>query len=359
MKKAQKRLRKKLTWIIVMIFFMVFILVTNSCFTYTDAIKNDASIVEMGDVNIGGIEQWVLIRGEDRENPVIVFLHGGPGSPETAFLRKYNSELEKHFTMVYWDQRGAGKSYDKKIPQETMNLDQFLSDTHELIVYVKKKLNKEKVHLMGHSWGSVLGLLTSAQHPELVDTYIGIGQVVNTERGEKLSFDYTMREAKKDNNQKAIDQLNSVGPPVKGEYENNGIWTQRKWLLHYGGERYGKTGVMDAIFDLWFSDEYNFFDVIKFTKSSGFAYRLRRDEKKIDFFKQVQYVEVPVYFISGKYDYNTPKELVKEYSEILQAPKVGYYEFEQSSHSPIFEEPEKFNELIIKLLTHPNNNSKL
>jgi len=350
MKKIFKKVLKVFKWVIATIIILIAIFFTSDYFTSTDSIDSKSGIVEMGTVKIGGIDQWVLIRGENRENPIIIFLHGGPGASETAFLRKYNSELEKHFTIVFWDQRGTAKSYDETIPQKTMNLNQFLSDTHELILYTRNKLNKKKVTLMGHSWGTILGLLTAKKYPELVDNYIGIGQVVNTVKGEEISFQYALDQAKKANNQEAINELESIGPPENGMYKKGGFWKQRKWLLEYGGERYGKTGVIDAVFDILLSDEYNFFDLIDFTKSSGFSYKLRREEKKIDFFEQIKSVEVPVYFISGKYDYNTPKTLVKEYSEKLKAPIVKYYEFEKSSHSPIFEEPKKFNQLIAGLL---------
>ncbi len=343
---SKKRLKGYLK---ILIFLPVLFLLTD-CITYTKQIKAPNGISEMKSIPIGGIDQWVMYRGYDVTNPIILFLHGGPGASETAFLRKHNRVLEEHFTMVYWDQRGAAKSYDKNIPQETMTITQFLSDLEELIEHVREKFGKEKVILMGHSWGTVLGLLTVKNNPELVDAYIGIGQVVNSKKGEEISYNYTLDKALELEDKKAIAELNELGRPVNGEYKDpEGIWKQRKWLRKFGGERYGKKGIFDLILQIWFSTEYNFFDVIDYTKSGGFAYRLRNEEKEIDFFTQIKEVSVPCFFISGKYDYNTPKELVKEYSEKLTGPEIRYYEFEQSAHSPIFEEADRFNELIIAL----------
>src|SRR3989339_947877 len=129
--------------------------------TDSSGITIPGSISSIEKVTLGGVEQYIIVRGEDSSKPVMLFLHGGPGSPEFAFINKTNPDLENDFVMVYWEQRGAGKSYSKEIPVESMNLDQFISDTKELSEYLAKRFNQEKIYIMGHSWGSFLGILTA------------------------------------------------------------------------------------------------------------------------------------------------------------------------------------------------------
>lgn len=144
------------------------------------------SIASLEKVYIGGVKQWILIRGRSVNNPVLLFLHGGPGSAEWPLVRDYNRSLEDHFIHVYWEQRGAGKSYSKNIGN--MHIDQFISDTRELLQYLQKRVNREKVFLIGHSWGSLLGILTAEKYPELFHAYIGVGQFVSAKEQEEISY---------------------------------------------------------------------------------------------------------------------------------------------------------------------------
>ena len=121
----------------------------------------DGSISVVEKIMIGGQEQYFFIRGANSTKPVMLFLHGGPGSPEISFMKNYNKDIENDFIMVYWEQRGAGKSYSEDIPLESMNLEQLISDTREMSEYLAKRFNQEKIYLMGHSWGSLLGILTA------------------------------------------------------------------------------------------------------------------------------------------------------------------------------------------------------
>jgi pimeloyl-ACP methyl ester carboxylesterase len=143
------------------------------------------SIALLEKKKIGGVDQWLLIRGKSIDNPILLFLHGGPGSAEWPLVRRYNSDLENHFIIAYWEQRGAGKSFRKGIPG--LNVAQFISDTREIIEYLKMKFAKNKVFMIGHSWGSLIGILTAQKLPELFSAYIGIGQFVNEKANEEIS----------------------------------------------------------------------------------------------------------------------------------------------------------------------------
>ena len=316
------------------------------------------SIASLEKVQLGGLDQWIIIRSHDITNPILLFLHGGPGSVEGPLAYKFESELEKYFVFVNWDQRGAGKSYSKKIPKESMNIEQFISDTVELINILRSKFNQKKIFIVGHSWGSILGLSIVQRYPELFYAYIGIGQVVNIRENEKISYQFVYEEAKKIGNKKALKQLEKI-QPYTGENIKS-LKIQRKWLAKFGGFMHGEKSMWPLIKIGLFSPEYSIKDMFKFYKGINFSTeKLWVDMFKINFFNQVPEIKVPVYFCVGKYDYNTPFELVERYYEQLQVPKKKLIWFEKSAHNPNFEEPQKFDELLInQVLTETYKNKK-
>ncbi|MVB11992.1 alpha/beta hydrolase fold protein [Caprobacter fermentans] len=137
-------------------------------------------------IEINGSKQCMFLQSENTENPVLLYIHGGPGAPEIAFAEKYPTGLEKLFTVCWWEQRGSGISYNRKITPKEMTLEQMVSDTIEVTNYLRNRFGKEKIYIMGHSWGSLLGAITVKQQPEFFHAYIGIGQVVQQDRSERL-----------------------------------------------------------------------------------------------------------------------------------------------------------------------------
>lgn len=328
-----------------------------SC-TSTKKINTANGISEIQYLDINDSKQYVLIRGKDIHNPVLLFLHGGPGASATALLRKYNSELEDHFTVVYWDQRNSGKSFDRKTPKQDITVSNYIQDLEYLTKYLKNKFKVDKIFLVGHSWGSRLGMYAIQKYPEHYKGFVGVGQELAAYEGESISYQYTLQKAKEVNNRKAIKELEESGPPRSGDYTNmykNGFWglvKQKDWLLKLGGERYGKTTYTDWIFSIWGSREYSFFDLIKYGRSSGFcAGNIIYDPQfnNFNFFKDIPEVKIPVFFMSGVYDYNTPWELVEKYAQHVKAPQKAFIKFEKSGHSPVFEEPAKFNQELIRV----------
>ncbi|MHA2288723.1 MAG: alpha/beta fold hydrolase [Promethearchaeota archaeon] len=316
------------------------------------------SISEIHYLIINNTKQYVLIRGENVKNPILLFLHGGPGASETAMLRKYNNVLEKYFTVVYWDQRNAGKSYKKNFPKEEIKVQKYIQDVDALVSYLKDKFRVKKIFLVGHSWGSRLGMYAIQEHPENYSAYVGVAQELSSYEGELISYRYTLDKAKELNNFKAIRELEEMGEPQSGDYSKmykNGIkdfWKQKNWLIKLGGDYSSKSIYMKWMLAIWFSREYSFLDLIKFRKSISFsADNIFHDQdyNNFDFFKQFPEVKVPVFFISGMYDYINPWTLVEKYSTSLKAPHKEFIKFEESGHNPLFEEPEKFNEEIMRI----------
>lgn len=310
------------------------------------------SIARIEKMELGGIDQYVMIRGKNKDNPILLFLHGGPGLSHIPFARKFQKELEENFIVVNWDQRGAGLSYSKKISEETMNVEQFISDTYKLITTVMKKFKKEKIYLAGHSWGSYLGVLMVERYPELFHAYIGISQVTNVTRASKLEYLYILDLAQKDNNEKAIRELQTIDePPYK---DINKFKTMRKWFNYYEGDNeinLTKIILKGILFDC----EYRFFDIIKYLKGLNFSQKNITDEVYNDLFKELTSVEIPIYFCVGRHDYITPLKLVESYMESLSAPVKKLYIFEKSAHCPHLQESEKLNTVMNLIRKEINN----
>lgn len=342
------RLLKKITKYII-VTLIVFLLLILFFPSRTPKIEGEKSIASIEKVELGGLDQSILIRGKDVSNPIMLFLHGGPGYPQISFARKYQEKLEESFIVVNWDQRGSGKSYSNNIPKDSMNRSQFIKDTKELIDYLCKKFQKEKLYLVGHSWGSELGMYVIDEYPEKVAAFISIGQVVNGTENEVISYDYVLEMAQKENNKKALDDLMRIGrPPYKNPVSDT--LTQRKWLSKYEGDERKINTLRDIIWGSIFSPEYTGIDGIKLALGSKFtADTMWGQNLDLDFIRDIPEVKVPIYFCVGRYDYNTPFVLTEEYYNEIIAPYKELIWFEESAHFPHFEEPEKFTELTIRI----------
>ncbi len=322
------------------------------------------SVASLEKIKLGGVDQWILLRGHDISKPVVLYLHGGPGSALMPLRRYCTGDLERDCVMVVWDQRGAGKSFSKKIPRESMTISRFVSDTHELTGYLKKRFNKKKIFLIGSSWGSSLGLRVIHRYPGDYHSFVGVGQMVNDKENERLSWEYAYRQAKRYNIAEAIKELEEVGPPVEGFYKTDheggrftakGLWQQRKWLKRFGGvfhlhsedyktnqRQYKKIMRRITAINI-FSKEWTLVDVIRELKGHQFSIEAMWPEmRSTDFFREVPRVGIPVYFFTGRYDYNVPFELLERYYQKLQAPYKEIVWFEKSAHMPMVEERERF-----------------
>lgn len=339
-----------------------------------DGKRLPGSVSEIIKIKLGGVDQWILLRGQDTAKPVVLYLHGGPGGALMPLVRHYTGELERHAIMAVWDQRGAGKSYSKRIPPESMKIEQYLSDADELVCYLKKRFKKEKIHLIGHSWGSILGMKLIARHPGDFYSYVGIGQVVNNQyANERISWEYAYSQAKKYNNAQAIQELEEIGPPFEGFYKTDfeggkftarGLWRQRKWLgnfggiLHFDSDDYEtnikklKKTMRKSMRTTLCSGEWTLADVMRARRGKNFSIEhVWPEVLKVDLIRDVPRVEVPVYFFTGRSDYNTPFELVERYHKTLQAPHQEIVWFEKSGHMLIIEEPEKFTAEMMRVIS--------
>lgn len=345
-----------------MIYFVIVLLILGILYLapgYTSQIKDQrgrsvqGSIASLEKVKLGGKEQWILIRGVDVTKPVILFLHGGPGTADMSLLRRQTAELEKYFVVVSWDQRGAGKSFAAINPEPSMKISQFVSDAHELTQMLCQRFKQEKIFLVGHSWGSVLGILTVQKYPDLFHAYVGIGQIANMKENERLSYEWTLGQAKNANDQQTVKKLVELGnPPYSGNWQKK-FMTQRRFLGKYGGEVYGNSkGAFPVVIgSLIRSTEYNLRDKVNFFRGIFASVRLVWPElMTINLAEQAPVLKVPVCFVLGRHDHEAPSTLAENYFKILKAPRKELIWFENSAHLPHVEENQKFNALLIEQL---------
>jgi proline iminopeptidase len=334
---------------------LVLVMFSPACATHTAPFRDGRGVAVPGSVAmmtnavIGGVSQRLWFRGLDAANPAVVLLHGGPGTSEAALFRHFNSELEQSFLMVYWEQRGAGRSYRSSIPPDSMTIDQFVRDLDDLVELVRAQFHKRQVVLLGHSWGSAIGLLYAARHPEKVAAYIGVGQVADMPEGERLSYEFALREARRRGHRAATTALEDVGPPP---HDVRAMLTSRKWVERFGGSFHGDLSTRGLIWAALRTDEANLIDLIRFGQGNRFSLKhLWEEFRALDLDDQFTTFDTPIVFMLGRHDWQVPSELAARYFERIRAPAKRLVWFEQSAHNPPFEEPERFSRAVVDKLT--------
>ncbi len=296
-------------------------------------------------VQIGGIDQWVKIRGHDLNNPILLFLHGGPGTPELPISHLFDTKLEHHFTLVHWDQRASGKTRRSGFSESDLTVEQFVDDTISLTNYLRNRFDKDKIYLLGHSWGTMLGVEVVRRHPELFHAYVGMGQVVSLTDSEILSLDYVRIRAAEDHNEEALSELEGLEPPYAENPEQLGI--QRGWLYHYGGG-YRNTSPAELMRTYLTSPDYSLLDIFSFVGGvTTLAPYMWPEMVSYDFRKNASQLDLPVYFFAGRYDYNTPSSLARQYFDIVKAPSKEFIWFEESAHFMNISDPDFYQETLI------------
>jgi proline iminopeptidase len=304
------------------------------------------SVASMEMLPVGGIDQSIWFRASDTRHPALVILHGGPGASEGALFRHFNAELERHFLVVYWEQRGAGRSYHSGVTPQSMTISQMLSDLDEIVDRVRARFGKDKVVLLGHSWGSVLGTLYASEHPEKTAAYVGAAQISNTAQQRRVSYEFALAEATRRGQVDAIDDLRSIGPAPRSvdDLLRLGRWTER-----FGGAFHGNLSSGKLIWTALGTDEANLVDLVKFGRGNAFSLKnLEGEISRLDLSGQTVEFKTPIFFLLGRHDWHVPAVLAAEYFDRIQAPCKRLVWFEQSAHNLPFEEPEKFNQVMIQ-----------
>lgn len=312
----------------------------------TPPIGTPGGIASIEQVDLNGYPQWILLRGQDTSKPVLLFLHGGPGSAAMWHAHHTMKLLEEHFVCVSWDQRGAGKSFAPGPDPRTMTITQFVDDAIALIESLRARFRQEKVFLVGHSWGSVLSMKVAAARPDLLHALVGMGQVVDMQRGEEISYRFVLDRAREGGNVKAVRALEKIGPPP---YADGDVFVQRRWLSHYRGDLH-ELDMLDFLSIGLDAPEYTLGDVVRFFRGAKRSNALVWSElMKVSFLREIPALAVPVSFFAGRHDRTAPPELVVELCEVLEAPAKEIVWFEDSAHMPNIEEPEKFQRELIAI----------
>ena len=294
---------------------------------------------------IGGVKQWVYVRGQDKNNPLLLFVHGGPASPMAPVAWLFQRPLEEYFTVVHYDQRAAGKTYaanDTTGLGGTIRIAQYVQDALDLTDFIRKKYGKQKVILVGHSWGTVVGLQAALKRPDLFYAYVGMGQVISTQENERLSFAYGLEQAIKQKNEPAVRELRSIAPyPGEQPITRERIIIARKWPQYYGGlSAYRSTS--GYYFNApRLSPAYTPADVAAIDQGSLFTLgRILPQFLQVDF-SAVKSFPIPVFMFMGRHDYTTPSAPTDRWLQQVKAPlKKGVW-FENSAQLIPWEEPGK------------------
>jgi proline iminopeptidase len=312
------------------------------------AIKSLSGIASLEKIRLGGVDQWIQIRGQDRSKPILLFLHSGPGFPQMPFSH-VNAALEREFVVVHWDQRGAGKSYSSSIPESSMTIEQFISDTHELAELLLKRFGRSKLILVAHSWGSIIGALTVTKYPELFEAYVGISQAANAPESERIMYRFALETATRQGNEKAATELKRIGLPP---YESFADYrTMKGWVHHFRDAGYSEVSPWQFARWALASPAYSWGDLFRLVLGMRFSFSHLWQEAfyRTDLFKQAPKLDVPVYFFLGRHDRTVTASaaLAERYFGSLEAPKGKHLIwFENSGHWPQLEEPEKFREVL-------------
>lgn len=300
-------------------------------------------VQETFEATLGGARQVFNVRGADRHNPILLFVHGGPGAVEMPVAWAFQRPWEDFFTVVQWDQRGAGRSFplnDTKAIAPTLSLERYRDDTIELIELLRRKYGQRKIFLLGHSWGSAVGLAVAVKRPDLLYAYIGMGQMIDFRGNERVGYDWTLAQARKEGNAQAIHELEALQPyPGGGPLDIDKMSTERKWSIHYGALAAGR---QDA--DFYFhaprlSPEYTAADRKAWDDGSAFTISTIWPKLADVSFEDVNRIGVPVVLFLGRHDYTCPWPIADAWIQRLSAPKKQTVWFDNSAHLPMIEEP--------------------
>ena len=303
-------------------------------------------IEELRKVRIGGIDQWLSVRGRDRRNPILLVLHGGPASPFLPIAYTYQSSWEDYFTVVQWDQRGTGKTYASNSEAQMapgMTIEGMADDAAQVVQYLRRHYGKQKIFLLGHSWGTVLGTMLAQRHPEWFHAYIGVGQVVNVRRNEALGYDFALQQARAHGNAEAIKALEGIAPyPGDAPMTIGRIAVRSKWETYYGGLAFGRDSfAFDADAET-LSPDYSQRDLDAIGKGSLFTlHRLLQPLMDVDFDHTTQFA-CPVLLFVGAHDQTTSHVLAEQWFDRLQAPSKHLVVFADSAHMVMQEQPGRF-----------------
>ena len=314
--------------------------------------KEPNSLSEKFVMDINGAPNGFFINSRDTNNPVLLFVSSGPGTDDYVFTDKYKDMyIEDEFTVVYWDYRYMGIAYDKDIDVDSINIDNLLDDTYAVTEYLKERFSKEKIYIMGFSGGTKIALMEVQRHPENYYAYIGMAQcVTDSEENDTLMYSFMKEVFEKRGDNKNLEKLEDAVVHLDGGNIKCKDWYVYVNLLHEagGGTIYNKTEFEGIVWPIITCGCYTLKEKINYITAMK-TYRrtpLYEQLDDFDYRKSITQIGIPVFFISGEYDYNCPWELVQEYCDVIDAPQKGFYKITGAAHSPLWENPGETHEAM-------------
>jgi len=299
-------------------------------------------IDEQKEISIGGTKQWITVRGRDRDNPILLFLHGGPAAPEMPTSWTFQNPWEDYFTVVQWDQRGSGKTYNANDPKKiapTLTLDRMEKDTEELVQYLRAKYHKQKIFVVGHSWGSLLGITLAHNHPEWLYAYVGMGQMIDTPASERDSYEAALAGARAAHDQTAIKQLESIAPYPGGSLVLDKINIERTWSVKYSGLSWNRDSYAYYYRATELSPDYTDADLDAIDKGSLLSLtHLLPAFGAFDYSKVTDF-KCPIIIFNGRHDETVSERVTADWFAHVRAPVKKLIWFENSAHMMQIEEP--------------------
>ncbi len=315
------------------------------------------SISEKTWVSINGTEQGMFIRGRDARKPVLLFLHGGPGMPEYFMFDKYETGLEDHFVVCYWEQRGAGLSYHPGEAAQDITVEQLVRDTASVAQYLRERFGRQKVYLMGHSWGSFIGIQSAASNPELYEAYIGVSQISDQARSEMLAYDYLLDQYSRIGNSGRVAELQQFdvhsSEAALDSFSTSALRDTAMHELGVGSTRTMNSVITGIFLPVMECAAYTLGEKVNIWRAKSFLNSqtdLHRQMMETDLSETARHFTIPVYFMAGLHDYTVNYDLQRQYFDAVDAPRRGFYSFENSAHSPLFEEPQRFLDAIEQIV---------
>lgn len=294
---------------------------------------------------IGGVDQYFSIKSCNIQNPIVLYLHGGPADACIPLMTRYNGSLKKNFTVVTLEQRGAGLSYYGFSKDENLSIQTFVDDIHEFTLYLLNRFGKEKLYLVGHSWGSVLGIKFIQAYPDLVEKYVGCGQVINMKKIVEYQSSFIKQNCTK---KSVLNKLNSIDISLTSDSWLNDLLFITKQVVKMGGSLYEKNNQNSLVLPFLTSKEYTIKNLINRQKGSLQGIEYFWQELMTVNFENITSFDVPIVFIEGKHDFHVCSEIAFEYYEKITSPKELYW-FESSGHFPQWEQPEQFADIMKKI----------
>ena len=305
--------------------------------SFTMPIFAQESIADLFDLNVNGDAQYLLVRGVDRKQPVMLFVHGGPGMPAMFLAHDFQRDLEKEFVVVHWDQRASGKSFKDTADQVQLSISLLLSDMDVVVDYLRGSLGADKLWIVGHSHGSYLGVLYARRHPEKVCAFVGTGQVAEESGSGR---------ARALQEQFLRSRLLDLDLDPDAVIDDSNL---EEFLFLAGSELYGETSFSPLLLSGLMAPEYSLFDALNIASGSSFSSQSMIYDVPRDLTASEWQFDVPVAVIMGRHDMVTPTLLAREYYDRIEAPAKAWYVFDETSHFPHFEQPRKFTKTLAEL----------